>query len=85
MDTVTATDCARQAVMLTLLLGAPVLGTGLVVALIVSVLQSVTQVQEQTLSFVPKIVAMLLAAVACGAWMLTRLTEFARAMFGAVP
>lgn len=85
MDAASATDCARQAVTLTLLLGAPVLAAGLVVALIVSVLQAVTQVQEQTLSFVPKIAAMLLAVLACGSWMLTRLVEFARQMFASLP
>lgn len=70
---------------LTLVLGAPVLLTGLVVALVVSLLQALTQVQEQTLSFVPKIAAMLLAVLAAGPWILTRLVEFAQRMFGTLP
>ena len=76
-----AIDLGRQTVMLTLIIGAPVLISGLVVGVVVSVLQAVTQVQEQTLSFVPKIVAMLLAAAIVGPWMLARLVEFGREMF----
>ena len=52
-------DAVRMALMYTLLLSAPVLGAGLVVGLVVSLIQAVTQIQEQTLSFVPKIAAML--------------------------
>ena len=76
-----AIDLARQAVMLTLTVSLPLLGTALVVALIVSTLQAVTQVQEYTLSFVPKIVAVVLAAVIAGPWMIERIVEFAREMF----
>ncbi len=78
-----AIDLGRQAVMLTLIVGAPVLLTGLIVGATVSVMQAVTQVQEQTLSFVPKIVAMLIAAAIVGPWMLARLVEFAAEMFAA--
>lgn len=85
MDAGSATDLGREAVTLTLVLGAPVLLTGLIVALVVSLLQALTQVQEQTLSFVPKIAAMLLAVLAAGPWILTRLVEFAQRMFGTLP
>lgn len=71
--------------LLVLVVAAPVLGVGLAVALIVSILQAVTQVQEQTLSFVPKIAAMLLALVALGPWMMARIVEFGREMFGSLP
>ena len=81
MDTGQAIDWMRQAMVLTLRLGAPVLLTGLVVALIVAVLQAATQVHELTLSFVPKILAMLLAVLLLGSWMLDVLVEFARGMF----
>jgi flagellar biosynthetic protein FliQ len=81
MNAAQATDMAKEAVMLMLVLGAPVLLTGLIVGLIVSVLQAATQVQELTLSFVPKIVAMLLAAVITGPWVVERLVEFSRRMF----
>jgi len=74
-------DALRMALMYTLLLSAPVLGAGLVVGLIVSLIQAVTQIQEQTLSFVPKIAAMLLVAVALMAWLMTKLADFAVEMF----
>ena len=85
MDTSEAIDLARQAVVLVLILAAPVLLTGLIVGLIVSILQAVTQIQEQTLSLVPRIMAMLVAVAICGPWMLTRLVEFSRQMFGSGP
>ncbi|MFP3937475.1 MAG: flagellar biosynthesis protein FliQ [Phycisphaerae bacterium] len=78
-------DLVRRALMLVLVVGAPVLATGLIVAVIVSVLQAITQLQDQTLSFIPKIVAMLLALVLLGPWMLSRLVEFGREMFSGMP
>jgi len=85
MNADAAIDLTRQAISLVIVLALPVLGAGLAVALIVSLLQAVTQVQEQTLSFVPKIVAMLLALVVFGPWMMTRVVEFSRQMFAAAP
>jgi len=85
MDTSAAIDLLRQAVMQILVIGAPVLAVGLVVGLAVSLLQAATQVQEYTLSFVPKIVAMLLSLVVFGPWMLERLVEFGTRMFGTLP
>ena len=68
--------------MLTLLISAPILGIGLLVGLVISLLQAVTQVQEQTLAFVPKIVAMILIAVVLMSWMGTQMSAFAERMFG---
>jgi flagellar biosynthetic protein FliQ len=85
MDVESAVDLARQAVTLTLVLVAPVLLVTLAVALVVSLLQAATQVQEHTLSFVPKIIATLLAILLVGPWMLTRLLEFSRRMFSGGP
>jgi flagellar biosynthetic protein FliQ len=85
MDAAEAIDLGRRAVSLILILGAPVLLTALIVGLIVSVFQAVTQIQELTLSFVPKIVAMLAAIALVGPWMLERLIEFSREMFGQLP
>ena len=72
----------REALMLTLLISAPILGIGLLVGLVISLLQAVTQVQEQTLAFVPKIVAMILIAVVLMSWMGTQMSAFAERMFG---
>ncbi len=81
MSSSEALDTIRQALTLMFVLAAPVLVTGLVVGLIVSLLQAMTQVQELTLSFVPKIAAMLIALMLTGPWMLQRLIEFSRQMF----
>ena len=85
MDTTEAIELGRRAVMLILVVGAPVLLTALVVGLIVSLLQAVTQVQELTLSFVPKIIAILVAIAILGPWMLEKLIEFSQEMFGQLP
>ena len=72
----------REALMLSLVLSAPVLGAGLLVGLVISLLQAVTQVQEQTLAFVPKIIAMIVVAILLLGWMGSQLSEFASRMFG---
>lgn len=72
----------REALMLTLLISAPILGIGLLVGLVISLLQAVTQVQEQTLAFVPKIIAMVLVAVLLLGWMGSQMSAFAERMFG---
>lgn len=74
-------EFARQAIMLLVFLSLPVLVTGLIVALVVSMLQAVTQVQDPTLSLVPRILAMLLALALTAPWMLSKLVEFGREMF----
>ncbi len=73
---------AREAFSLALLLALPALGTGLLVGLIISILMAATQIQEQTLTFVPKIIAVFFAIFICSSWMLTSLTNFAGSIFG---
>ncbi len=85
MDASNAVDLARQAVTLTLLVSMPVLVVGMAVGLVVSILQAVTQVQEQTLSFVPKIAAMLFTAALVAPWVTRKLMEFSEQMFGTLP
>ena len=75
-------DMLHQAVVLMIVVGAPVLLVGLAVALVVGLVQALTQLQEQTLSFVPKILAMLAAVLMFGGWMMTRLVEFAQRAWG---
>ncbi len=72
----------RGAVFEILLLSGPILLVALVVGLIVSILQAATSIQEQTLIFIPKIVAVLLALVAFGPWMFGRVGDMARLIFG---
>ncbi|MDG2030410.1 MAG: flagellar biosynthesis protein FliQ [Phycisphaerales bacterium] len=72
----------REALIMSLVLSAPILGAGLVVGLVISLLQAVTQVQEQTLAFVPKIVAMIAVSIMLLGWMSMQLSGFATRMFG---
>ncbi|MFH2093662.1 MAG: flagellar biosynthesis protein FliQ [Pseudomonadota bacterium] len=67
---------AKQAILLTIYLSMPMLGLGLVAGLIISVFQAVTQIQEMTLTFVPKIIAVFLGLLFAAPWMLERLTSF---------
>jgi flagellar biosynthetic protein FliQ len=69
-------DIARDAVFTLIKLASPLLGVALVVGLAISIFQATTQIQEQTLSFVPKIIAVFLAVFIFGSWMITTLKEF---------
>lgn len=80
-----ALDMAREAFLLALTVSAPILGIGLVVGVLISLFQAVTQLQEQTMTFVPKIVAMVLSAAFFVPWIANRMLEYARSMFGDSP
>lgn len=80
MDT-SSIDIVRTALLEALFLAAPILGAGLFVGLLISLFQAVTQIQEQTLTFVPKIIVMILVAVMLLSWITMRLAEFAVEMF----
>jgi len=75
-----ATDLVRQALMLALVVSLPMLVIGLTVGVVVSLFQAVTQIQEQTLTFVPKIVAMVAAAILMMPWIGHRLIEYTATM-----
>jgi flagellar biosynthetic protein FliQ len=74
-------DVVRTALLQALIIAVPILGSGLIVGLLVSLFQSVTQIQEQTLTFVPKIIVMILVAVVLLGWISVRLGDFAYEMF----
>ncbi|NPV28220.1 MAG: flagellar biosynthesis protein FliQ [Firmicutes bacterium] len=71
----------RDALYAVLLVSAPLLGVSLLVGLLVSIFQATTQIQEQTLSFVPKIIAVLVAAVIFAPWMLQILVSFTQSLY----
>jgi flagellar biosynthetic protein FliQ len=73
----TTLDMVRMALLMTLKIGAPILAAGIVVGLVISLLQSITSIQDQTLSTVPKIVVMVVAAIAVLPWIVQRLVEYA--------
>jgi flagellar biosynthetic protein FliQ len=76
-----ATDLIRETLTLALLISSPILFIGLAVGIIVSLLQAVTQIQEQTLTFIPKITAMIAAAVLLMPWIGSQLLDYASRMF----
>ena len=76
---------SRQALETTLMVSLPVLGVSLVAGLIISIFQSVTQIQEMTITFVPKIVLTFLSLMFFGTWMLCRLTGFLRDVIVNIP
>jgi flagellar biosynthetic protein FliQ len=76
-----AVDLVRNTLLLALLVAAPMLIVGMLVGIFVSLAQAVTQIQEQTLTFIPKIVAMVASAIVLMPWMSHRLMEYATAMF----
>ena len=80
-----AVELGRQALMVAFLVAAPMLVTGLVVGVVISILQAATQVQEQTLSFIPKILCMMAALFIFLPWMLTTVSGFAQELIESIP
>ena len=77
-------DLARHAMVVSLQMSMPILILSLVIGVVVSLFQAVTQIQEQTLTFVPKIVAAFAALAIAGLWMLQQLAQFASALFESI-
>jgi|TARA_X000000950_G_C13715644_1_gene578040 flagellar biosynthetic protein FliQ len=80
-----AVDIMRNLLQTALILSIPILGTALVVGLTVSFVQSITSLQEQTLTFVPKLVCVSLAVVLSANFILKTLTDFCISMFNLIP
>lgn len=81
MTTEQALELVRESLTLMLIISAPLLVAALVIGLVISLLQAVTQIQEQTLSFVPKIVGMVVVAMIALPWLTNLMGEFATRMF----
>lgn len=79
-----ATDLVRQALIVTILISGPVLIIGLLVGIVVSVVQALTQIQEQTLSLIPKLLAMAAVAVLLMPWICQQLMEYTSTMFRSI-
>lgn len=74
-----------QALQLTLLVAAPLLLVALVVGLVISIFQAATQINEATLSFIPKLLAVFATLVLAGPWMLALLVDYIRRLFASIP
>jgi flagellar biosynthetic protein FliQ len=85
MDAQQVLTAGQQGLTMLLLVSAPVLGVVLVVGLLVSIFQAATQINEATLSFVPKIVAAVVVLAVAGPWMLTTLVEYLQRTLMALP
>ncbi len=72
---------AKQALIVSLEIGAPILGVSLVIGIVVSIIQAVTQVNEMTLTFVPKLIGVFVAMLIFGPWMMETLLNFSAGLF----
>jgi flagellar biosynthetic protein FliQ len=75
----------QQAMELTLMVSAPMLLTGLIIGLIVSIFQAATQINEMTLSFIPKLVGMFLVLIITGPWMIGILLDYMTRLYSSIP
>jgi flagellar biosynthetic protein FliQ len=80
-----AVTLGQNAITITLLLSAPLLLIGMAVGLLVAIFQATTQIQEMTLTFVPKIVAVMLALLFFSSWMLIKMTDYTNDLFLSIP
>ncbi len=85
MDTAMVIDLGRQALWTTMLVCAPLLVVALAVGLIIGIIQAATSINESTLSFIPKLLAMGLALLVFGSWQLVTLIDFTRNIFQRIP
>lgn len=80
-----AIQIGREALSMVMLVSAPMLGLGLIVGVLVSIFQATTQIQEQTLAFIPKIIAVFVAILVFGPWMLSLMVDYTRQIFQTIP
>jgi flagellar biosynthetic protein FliQ len=85
MDPQEVIDIGREAIWNMLLIGAPVLVAGMAVGLLVGLLQALTQIQEQTVAFVPKLVAMILVLSLALPWLITRMVQYSSELIAGIP
>lgn len=81
----TVMEIGRQAIEVTLIVAAPMLITALAVGLIISIFQAATSLNESTIQFVPKLVAMFLVLILAGPWMLQYMIDYIQRLFNSIP
>lgn len=85
MDAVLLREIMIKSVRLALLISLPLIGSGMIVGFIIAIFQATTSIQEQTLTFIPKIIAIVIALVIFGPWILTNMVEFTTQLFELIP
>lgn len=85
MTPTTVVEIGRQAVEITLLVSAPLFIAALVTGLLISIFQAATQINEATLSFVPKLIVVFMTMILAGPWMITLLTDYMQRLYSSIP
>ena len=85
MTPTTVIEIGRNAIEITLMISAPLFIAALVTGLIVSIFQAATQINEATLSFVPKLVVIFITLIVAGPWMITMMTDYMRRLYESIP
>ena len=85
MDAAQVVDLGRESLWVAVMVAAPLLGVALAVGLFVGILQAATSIQEMTLSFIPKLGAMILALVIFGSWQIATMVDFFRRIYERIP
>ena len=78
-------NIGREAIEMTLILSGPLLLAALIIGLIISIFQAATQINEQTLSFIPKLIGMFIVMIVAGPWMLQMMVDYIRRLFESIP
>lgn len=85
MDAQDAIELGREAMMMTLLIGTPVLAAGMLVGLLVGLMQALTQIQEQTVAFVPKLIVMVLVLAFTMPWLIDQMMQYTTDLITRIP
>ena len=85
MDPQSAIDLGREALWTTMIVASPVLVAGLIVGLVIGLFQAMTQIQEQSVVFVPKIIVMLVVLSISLPWLISRMVQYTSALIGGIP
>ena len=85
MDTQSAIELGREAIWTALVIGSPVLVAGMIVGLVVGLFQALTQIQEQTVDFVPKIIVMLLVLSVSLPWLIAQMLQYTTDLIAGIP
>lgn len=85
MDTAMVVDLGRESLWVAVMIAAPMLGVALVVGLVIGIVQAATSINEMTLSFIPKIAALVLVMIGLGSWQISIIVDFTRRIYERIP
>ncbi|MGB1047458.1 MAG: flagellar biosynthesis protein FliQ [Litorivicinaceae bacterium] len=85
MDTAMVVDLGRESLLVAVMIASPMLGVALAVGLLIGIVQAATSINEMTLSFIPKIAALVIVMIVLGSWQISVLVDFTRRIFERIP